>query len=183
MKNTVRYIVTDVASIPVIKLSGKTDAYRQATAPGWGMVEWYSPANNYKTPVYRDNSDKTQVMYCDEDCSATLYPKYGREYCIAPYEEINLNDAPKQAETEAIILSDSCGFSFWERDAGDVKIFVTYDENGLIDEYRLDNWGGKPEAWETEIPFADLQSEQEYETTDRADIVGTFEHERKKEAI
>lgn len=179
-KATCRYIVTDIASIPVCRLTGKFDAYRTATGAGWGVVEWYSPINNYSAPVNRDKSDKSQVMYCDEDSSATLYPRWGREYCISPYEEINLKNAPKQPETEAIIISDSCGFTFWEHEQGDVKIFVTYDENGLVDTYRFDNWTGKPYEGETEITFDDLQSEEEYDSISRVDIVGTLEYERSK---
>jgi hypothetical protein len=182
MKNECRYIVTDVVSIPVLRLARKGEAYRMATGDGWGVVEWYSPINNYSAPVIRDNTDKTQVLYCDDDSSAVLYPRYGREFVIAPYEEIILKDAPKQAETEAIIISDSCGFIFWEREIGNVKIFATYDDSGLIDDYRLDNWNGKPYDGETEIAFGDLQSEQEYETIDRADIKGTFENSRGAEA-
>ena len=34
MKNEVRYIVTDVVSIPVCKLASKTEAYKQAAKPG-----------------------------------------------------------------------------------------------------------------------------------------------------
>jgi len=179
MKNICRYIVTDVVSIPVYRMGKKGEAYRYATGAGWGVVEWYSETNNYKAPVTRDKSDKTQMMCCDEDTSATLYSKYGREYVIAPYEEINLKEAPKQAETDAIIISGSGGYDFWENKKGDIKIFVTYDVSGLIDSYRLDNWAGKPYDGETEITFEDLQSQEEHDTIDRADIVGTLEHERK----
>lgn len=163
MKNTTRYIVTDVASIPVVRIGNKGEAYRQATKPGWGVVEWYSETNNYAAPVNRDRSDKTQILCCGEDDSAVLYPMGGREFVISSYEDIHMKGAPSQAETEAIIQSDSCGFSFWAHENGDVKIFVTYDENGLIDTYRLDNWSGKPYEGETEITFDDLQSQEEYD--------------------
>jgi hypothetical protein len=143
------------------------------------VVEWYSATNNYTTPVNRDKEDKTQSLYCDEDSSATIYSIYGREYTIFPYEEINLKDVPKQPEANAIIISDPCGWNFWENESGDVKIFVTYDENGLIDTYRLDNWTGKPYEGETEINFNDLQSQEEYETISRENIVGTFEYNKK----
>jgi hypothetical protein len=179
MKSETRYIVTDVVSIPVIRARGKGEIYRMATVPGWGCVEWYSAENNYSAPVTHDKSDKTQQLSCDIDMSATLYPHCGAEFTIAPYEEINLKDAPSQSYTDAIIVSDSCGFTFWEKDNGDIKIFVTYDESGLIDSYRLDNWSGKPYDGETEITFEDLQSEYEHDTTDRAEIIGTFEHYRK----
>jgi hypothetical protein len=62
-----------------------------ATRPGWGTVEWYSTINNYKAPVNCYKDDKTQVMYCDDDCSAVLYPKYGVEYVISPNEEIRIS--------------------------------------------------------------------------------------------
>jgi hypothetical protein len=176
MKDTFRYIVTDVVSIPVCRFGSKTRAYKYATKSGWGIVDWYSAANDYKTPVIRDTGDKTQKLLCDEDSSAVLYPKHGREYVISAYEEINLKDAPSQAETEAIIMSGSEGYDFWAKDDGDVKIFVTYDKNGLIDTFRLDNWMGKPYDGETEIAFDKLQSEVEYEAISRRDINGTLEN-------
>jgi hypothetical protein len=162
-------------------MGGKGDAYRYATKAGWGVVEWYSAVNDYKAPVNRDKTDKTQELACDTDCSATLYHRSGREFCIAPYEEINLGEAPTQAETEAIIISGAEGFDFWEHEKGDVKFFVTYDENGLIDTYRLGCWSDKPYDEETEIAFEDLQSEADHDTTDRVCIVGTFEWTRKRE--
>jgi hypothetical protein len=174
-----RYFVTDVVSIPVSRMAKKGDAYRMATKPGWGILEWYSETNNYSCPVNRDKDDKSQALYCDEDFSAVLYTKYGREYCIFPYEEINLKEAPKQSEVDAIVIGDPCGYSFWAKETDDVRIFVTYDENGLIDTYRLDSWYGEPYEGEIEISFCDLQSEEEHDKTDRAEIVGTLEHERK----
>ena len=179
MKNEIRYIVTDVVSIPVIRIASKCEAYKMVTKPGWGLVEWYSAADGYKNPVTHDRSDKTQMMACDEDCSAVLYPKYGSEFCIFPYEEINMQDAPKQAATEAIIYSESDGYSFWAK--GEIKIFVSYDKNGLIDSYRLGYGNDTPEEWETEISFDDLQSEADYWATDRADIPGTYDYMRKHE--
>jgi hypothetical protein len=158
--NELRYFVTDVVSIPVIRIAKKGEAYRMATGPGRGTVDWYGETNNYSLPVNRDKDDKSQVLYCDEDSSAVLYPKYGREYCIFPGEEINPKDFPKQAETGAIIISNSYGYSFWAKETSDVKIFVTYDENGLIDTCRLDNWNGKPYDGEIEISFCDLQRER-----------------------
>ena len=185
LKNIVRYIVTDVASIPVVKLGRKGEAYRAATKPGWGTVEWYSSVNNYEMPVYRDRSDKTQELCCNEDNGAVLYSRtmkefgYGTECVIAPYEKIDLKSMPTQAQTVAIIISDCCGYSFWAKDPGDIKIFVIYDKNGLIDSYRLGGWMEKPYEDETEIAFDDLQSKEEHDTMDRVDIVGTLEYERR----
>jgi len=179
-KNEVRYIVTDVVSIPVNRLVGKGDAYRTATGAGWGVVDWYSAVNNYTVPVNRDKDDKTQLLICDENTSAMLYSRCGHEFYIFPYEEINMKDIPRQAEVDAIIINDSCGYSFWEHEIGNVKIFVTYDENGLIDTYRLDNLTGKPCDDETEITFNDLQSEEDYDMISRADIPGTFEYNKKR---
>jgi len=178
-KNETRYIVTDLVSVPVMRLFKKSEAYRQATEPGWGLVELYSAVNNYTFPVNRDKEDKSQVLLCDEDSSGVLYPKYGREFVLCGGDELKLKEAPKQSEVDAIIISDACGYSFWQKDDGDVKIFVTYDENGLIDSYRFDNWTGKPYDGETEILFNDLQSEHDHDNTDRAEIIGTFEYERK----
>ena len=45
MKNEIRYIVTDVVSIPVIRIASKCEAYKMVTKPGWGLVEWYSAAD------------------------------------------------------------------------------------------------------------------------------------------
>lgn len=191
MKSETRYIVTDVVSVPVCRIGGKGEAYRYATGAGWGVVDWYGEVTEKdcigKTvtrmvPVNRDRSDKTQKMFCDEDTSAVLYPKYGVEFVISSLEEINLKEAPKQAATDAIVISTCAGFDFWENERGAVKIFVTYDENGLIDTYRLDSWNGKPEDGETEIAFEDLQGEEEYWSVDRADIPGTLEFARKAEA-
>jgi hypothetical protein len=178
--NETRYFVTDVVSVPVMRFAKKGKAYQAAISPGWGLVDWYSETNNYCQPVNRDKDDKSQVLYCDEDSSGVLYSRYGKEFCISSGEEIILKDAPKQAEVDAIIMSDSCGFSFWAKNESDVKIFVTYDEKGLIDSYRLDSWDGKPYDGETEISFSDLQSEEEHDKTDRAEIIGALEHQKAK---
>jgi len=174
-----RYIVTDIVSISVCRIGSKGYAYRMATGPGWGLVELYSAVDNYTFPVSRDKEDKSQVLLCDEDSSGVLYPRFGREFSICSGEELKIKEAPKKAEVDAIVISDPCGYSFWQKDDGDVKIFVTYDENGLIDSYRMDNWTGKPYDGETEISFNDLQSENDHDNIDRAEITGTFEHQRK----
>jgi hypothetical protein len=181
--NELRYLVTDVVSIPVYRIAKKGEAYRTATRAGWGIIDWYSATNNYSCPVNRDKDDKSQVLYCDDDSSAVLYPAYGREFVISTNEEVNLKEAPKQSEVDAMIISGPCGYSFWAKETSDVKIFVTYDENGLIDTYRLDNWSGKPYDGEIEISFSELQSEEEHDKTDRAEIVGTLEHERKLKGV
>ena len=109
----VRYFVTAVASVPVYKAYSKTETYRQATKDGWGTV-------------YRDENN---ALVCDEDCAADLYTKNGGYFGIRAYEEINTKEMPKQAECAAIIISDSCGFTFWAEDFNQIHIFVTYDEN------------------------------------------------------
>ncbi len=93
----VRYFVTAVASVPVCKAYSKTETYRQAAKDGWGTV-------------YRDENN---VLVCDEDCAADLYTKNGGYFGIRAYEEIATKEMPKQAECAAIIVSDSCGFTFW----------------------------------------------------------------------
>lgn len=182
-QNEVRYIITAVASIPVIKLNSKTEAYKQATKPGWGTVEWYSAADNYTNPVDRDRSDKTQQLACDEDSSADLYTKDGRYFGIYPYDEINVKEMPKQAETAAIIHGDSDGWDFWTED-GTIKIFVTYDENGLVDTCRLGYGDEQPEAGETVLSFEDLYEAEgpEWDESYRADIPGTVEYQIMQEA-
>ena len=72
-----------------------------------------------------------------------LYTKNGGYFGIFPYEGINTKEMPKQAECAAIIISDSCGFTFWAEDFSQIHIFVTYDENGLIDAYRVE-YGDTP---------------------------------------
>lgn len=183
-QNETRYIVTSVASIPVCKVGSKTETYREATKPGWGTVEWYSAEDGYKNPVFRDRSDKTQQLACDEDCSASLYTKSGSYFGIFPYDEINVKEMPKQAECAAIINSNSCGYNFWTQD-GAIRIFVTYDENGLIDNYRLEyGEDEKPYDGETEITFEDLfeQPEGDWRETYRAELPGTVEYQFKQEA-
>lgn len=123
-KSECRYLVTDIVAIPILRIYKKSEAYRQATKEGWGVVD----------------TDKDGSLFCDEDSSATLINQYGKQFCIFPYNELNRKDFFNQAECDVIIQSDSCGFSFWEKENGLVKILVTYDENGYIDNYRLTDW-------------------------------------------
>ena len=184
-KDETRYFVTAVASVPVYKSASKTEMYRMATKPGWGAVEWYSAADDYKNPVARDRSDKTQQLCCDEDTSASLYTKNGGYFGIFPYEEINVKEMPKQAACAAIIYSDSCGYSIWAEDFNQIHIFVTYDVNGLIDSYRVEyGEDAQPCDGETEIRFEDLyqQPEGDWKETYRAEIPGTVEYQHKQEA-
>lgn len=180
----VRYFVTAVASVPLYKCHSKTETYKQAAKPGWGTVEWYSAADDYKNPVARDRSDKTQRLCCDEDCSASLYTKNGGYFGIFPYEEINVSEMPKQAECAAIITSDADGFSVWAEDFGRIHIFVTYDENGLIDSYRVEYDDTTIYDGEVEISFDDLyeRAEDDWQETYRAEIPGTVQYQAKQEA-
>ena len=164
----VRYFVTAVASIPVYKAYSKTETYRQAAKDGWGTV-------------YRDENN---ALVCDEDCSASLYTKNGGYFGIFPYEEINTKEMPKQAACAAIIVSDSCGFTFWAEDFNQIHIFVTYDENGLVDTYRVEYGDSTIYDGETEISFEDLyqQAEEDWRETYRAELPGTVEYQRKQEA-
>ena len=164
----VRYFVTAVASIPVYKAYSKTETYRQAAKDGWGTV-------------YRDENN---TLVCDEDCSASLYMKNGGYFGIFPYEEINTKELPKQAACAAIIVSDSCGFTFWAEDFNQIHIFVTYDENGLVDTYRVEYGDSPIYDGEMEICFEDLyqQPEGDWKETYRAEIPGTVEYQRKQEA-
>ena len=167
-KYEVRHIVTAVASIPVYKAYSKTETYRQAAKDGWGTV-------------YRDENN---AMVCDEDCSASLYTKNGGYFGIFPYEEINTKEMPKQAACAAIIVNDSCGFTFWAEDFNQIHIFVTYDENGLVDTYRVEYGDSPIYDGEMEIRFEDLyqQPEGDWKETYRAEIPGTVEYQRKQEA-
>jgi hypothetical protein len=114
-----------------------------------------------------------------EDIYAVICDKSGKELSIGENEEINIKDIPNQSETFSIIISGSYGFDFYAKGDGDVKFYVTYDENGLIDGYRLDGWNSKPYEGETEISFESLQNEKDYEKIDRSDIPGTMEYDRK----
>lgn len=164
----VRYFVTAVASVPVYRTYGKTEAYRQAAKDGWGTV-------------YRDENND---LVCDEDCSASLYTKNGGYFGIFPYEEINTKEMPKQAACAAIITSDSCGMSFWAEDFSQIHIFVTYDENGLIDTYRVEYGDSPVYDGEVEISFDDLyqQAEGDWKEAYRAELPGTVEYQFKQEA-
>ena len=156
MKNTIRYFITDVVSIPIYRIAQKSEAYKMATKAGWGVVEWYSAKNNYQMPVNHDRSDKTQELICIGDVSAVLYPKYGQPYFMYEGDEFIAKKAPTQAETNAIIINTCSGYNIWAKDIADIKIFVTYDENGLIDDYRLEYRDEKPYSGEIEITFDDL---------------------------
>lgn len=162
----VRYLVTAVASIPVYKAYGKTETYRQAAKDGWGTV-------------YRNENN---ALVCDEDCSASLYTKNGDYFGIFPNEEIDTKEMPKQAECAAIIASDSCGFTVWAEDFSRIHIFVTYDENGLIDTYRVEYGESPIYDGEVEISFDDLcQNEESWDHSYRANIPGTVEYSHRQE--
>ena len=162
----VRYLVTAVASIPVYKAYGKTEAYKLAAKDGWGTV-------------YRDENN---ALVCDEDCSASLYTKNGDYFGIFPNEEIDTKEMPKQAECAAIIASDSCGFTVWAEDFSRIHIFVTYDENGLIDTHRVEYGESPIYDGEVEISFDDLcQNEESWDHSYRANIPGTVEYSHRQE--
>lgn len=144
MKNELRYLVTDIVAIPVIRIVKKSEAYKQVTKDGWGVV--YTPYVN----------GEPTTLICDEDSSAVLINQYGQQCIIAPYEELNPKEWFKQIECQAIIQSDSCGFSFWEKEEGSVKLYVTYDKNGFIDSYRITDWTEEPFDGEIEIMFEEL---------------------------
>ena len=166
-KYEVRHIVTAVASIPVYKINGKTEAYKLAAKDGWGTV-------------YRDENN---ALVCDEDNSASLYTKNGGYFGIFPYEEIITKELPKQAACAAIIVSDSCGFTFWAEDFNQIHIFVTYEESGLVDTFRVEyGEDAQPYDGETEIAFEDLVAAEAWEEAYRAEIPGTVEYQRKQEA-
>ena len=125
IKNETRYLVTDIVAIPITKNYLKSDIYREATGDGWGTV-------------YTTNS--SDELICSNDNSATLINAYGKQYCICPYEELNPKEWFKQAECKAIITTNDCGDSFYEAENGLIKIYVSYDENGFIDTWRLADW-------------------------------------------
>lgn len=129
-------------------------------------MEWYSAADNYKNPVTCDRSDKTQQLCCDEDCCADLYTKNGGYFGIHPYEEIDTKEMPKQ------------------EDFSQIHIFVTYDENGLIDNYRVEYGDTPVYDREVEISFDDPyeRAEKDYGDTYRAELPGTVEYDHKREA-
>ena len=167
MREEVRYFVVDVVSIPVYKVWKKSEVYRMATGDGWGVMGW------------EHNEQGKKVWFCDDDCSAVLYRKAGGEHVVTSLEPIVRKDIPAQGELAAIVVSDSCGFTIYEEEEGDVKFFVTYDENGLIDTYRIGCWCDNPYDGEVEIKFSDLQSEEDHDTIGRASIPGTLEYMRK----
>ncbi|MGL6219416.1 MAG: hypothetical protein ACRC36_15370, partial [Lacrimispora sphenoides] len=120
----------------------KSDAYNQATGDGYGVVY-----------TYRDGH-----YICDEDCTARLIDEFGNECGIYPNEELNRRQWFKQSECKTIIISDSCGLSFY----GDVKIYVTYDLNGFIDTYRVTDPDDGLYEGEVIVNFEDLPEEDPY---------------------
>ena len=91
---------------------------------------------------------------------------------------------PKQAEVAAIIYSDSCGYSIWTEDFNQIHIFVSYDANGLIDNYRVEYGDSPIYDGEIEVAFEDLyeRAEEDWQETYRAELPGTVEYKRKQEA-
>ena len=145
-QNEVRYFVTDIVAIPVLRIVRKSEAYRQATGEGWGVVD----------------TDSDGELYCDEDSSATLVNGNG-QYCgIFPYEDLCRKEWFKQAECAVILQSDACGFSFWENEKGLVRFYITRDENGFIDGYRLADWTENPYDGEEPIDFDELPAVDPY---------------------
>lgn len=130
--------------------------------------------------MYRDENN---ALVCDEDCSANLYTKNGGYFGIFPYEEINTKEMPKQAACAAIITTDSCGVNFWAEDPSQIHIFVTYEESGLVDTFRVEyGEDAQPYDGETEISFEDLVAAEAWEEAYRAEIPGTVEYQHKQEA-
>lgn len=169
-QSEVRYIVTATVSIPVMRLSSKTEAYKQATKPGWGVVDW-------------EGTGKEKALVCDGDCNADIYTKDGGYFGISPYEEVNTKEMPKQADVEAIIIRNSDADIFWTK--GQIRVFVTYDENGLIGTWRI-VYGADamPYGGETELTFEDLYKSEgpEWDESYRAEIPGTIEYQSKQES-
>ena len=167
-KYETRYFVTDVASIPVVRVYGKTEMYRQAAKDGWGVV-------------YRD---ETNTLVCDEDSSANFYTKNGGYYGLSGNDEVIAKELPKQPECAAIIVSDSCGFTFWAEDFSQIHFFVTYDANGLVDSYRIEYGDGPIYDGEVEVTFEDLyeRADEDWQETYRAELPGTIEYQNKREA-
>ena len=167
-KYETRYFVTSVASIPVVRVHGKMEMHRQATEDGWGVV-------------YRD---ETNTLICDEDCSANLYTKDGGYFGIFPNEEIIKKEMPKRSACAAIITGDSCGYCVWAEDFSQIHFFVVYDENGLVDSYRVEYGDSPIYDDEVEVAFEDLfeQPEGDWRETYRAALPGTVEYQFKHEA-
>lgn len=96
--NKVKYMVTDMDAINVVRINSKSDAYRQATGNGCGVVD-----------------------------SAILVNNQGEQCSISPDAELDQKEWFKQTECSVILMSDSHGFSFWEKEKGLVKIFATHN--------------------------------------------------------
>lgn len=167
-KYETRYFVTAVASIPVVRVYGKTEMYRQAAKDGWGVV-------------YRDEENN---LVCDEDCTADFYMKDGSYYGLSGNDEVNTKEMPKQAACAAIVTGDSCGYSFWAEDVSQIHFFMTYEESGLVDSYRIEYGDSVIYDGEVEVAFEDLfqQPEGDWRETYRAELPGTVEYQFKQEA-
>lgn len=167
-KYETRYFVTDVASIPVIRVYGKTEMYRQATKDGWGVV-------------YRDESND---LVCDNDSSADFYTKAGNYFGFSGNDAVNTKELPKQPECAAIITSDANGFTFWAEDISQIHFFVSYDTNGLIDTYRIEYGDSPIYDGEVEVAFEDLyeRADDDWKETYRTKLPGTVDYQLKQEA-
>ena len=81
------------------------------------------------------------------------------------------------------ITTDSCGVNFWAEDFNQIHIFVTYEESGLVDTFRVEyGEDAQPYDGETEIAFEDLVAAEAWEEAYRAEIPGTVEYQCKQEA-
>lgn len=155
------HIVTSVASIPVIVTNAKGEIYKMATRPEWGAL-------------LRDGEGN---LFVDEDTSVDIYTKTGEYIGLYPGEIIQRKDIPKQSDCAAIVYSDAFGFTVWAEDLCKVKAYISIDESGLADCYRIE-YENKAHEGEKEVNLSDLYHPcaEDYACEYRKTIPGTIEY-------
>ena len=117
--------------------------------------------------------------------------KWEVRYFVTAVASIPVYKAYSKTETYRQVAKDGWGtvyrdenFTFWAEDFNQIHIFVTYDESGLVDTYRVEYGDSTIYDGETEISFEDLyqQAEEDWRETYRAELPGTIEYQRKQEA-
>lgn len=164
-KDELRDIVTSVACIQCVKCTGKTKMYKECTSDGY-------------TGIQQFNDGTYGVM---DDVSITFYLKNGDVFCVGSCDIIHKkSELPKQADVAAILLDDECGFTFWEEKSDLFRFYVTYDENGLIDEYRIEGPDDNGIIYDDEVMlmYSDLPFDEDI---NRYQIIGTIEYEQSTE--
>lgn len=164
-KDENRAIVTDCGWIQCIKYASKTKMYEECTSAGYNGIQKF-------------NDGTYGVM---NDVIVTFYLKNGDIFSVDPCDIIHKkSELPKQADVAAILHEQEWGFTFWEEKPNMFRVYVTYDENGFIDEYRveMENDTGIIYDNETMVLYSELPLTDD---VDSCDIPDTNEEEKVSE--